>query len=253
MGDSAIYKSCKCSVVSLDIDEMPQSRLTCCAQTTDGRLVELYTKGGDVGSYHSKLCLIPDYDLVVVIMTAGPEAQFQLSFSILSQLLTTLLPAIEQAGKDEVTAAGIVGTFTGNDSTITLSLDTGPGLAISNWNVRGQNVTDLYASNYIAGVGSGTPVRPRLYPTNIQVDGTSQISWAWRAVFDTGTADEAAENDAGFAWPGQSCQTWANMDRFPYGFRGIDDFVFTMESTNGGTGMAVTSLTNRGFQVQMSK
>lgn len=188
-------------------------------------------------------------------MTAGPEAQFQLSFSILSQLLITLLPAIEQAGKDEVTAAGIVGTFTGNDSTINLSLDTGPGLVISNWNVRGQSITDLYASNYIAGVGYNTPVRPRLYPTNVQVrvDGTGQIAWAWRAVFDTGTADDAAENDAGFAWPGQSCQTWANMDRFPYGFRGIDDFLFTLEPTSGDTGMTVKSLTNRGFQVQMSK
>lgn len=186
-------------------------------------------------------------------MTAGPEAQFQLSFSILSQLLSTLLPAVEQAGKDEVTATGMVGTFTGNDSTIELSLDNGPGLAISNWSARGQNVTELYASNYIAGVGSNTPVRPRLYPTNVQVSGTSQITWAWRAVFDTGTAGDAMENDAGFAWPGQSCQTWANMDRFPYGFRGIDDFVFTVEPTGDGTGMTVTSLTNRGFQVQMYK
>lgn len=186
-------------------------------------------------------------------MTAGPEAQFQLSFSILSQLLTTLLPAIEQAGKDEITAAGMVGTFVGNDSIIELSLDTGPGLNIANWMVRGHDVGDLYASDYVAGVGSNTPVRPRLYPTNIQVDGADQISWAWRAVFDTGTEDDAAENDAGFAWPGQSCQTWANMDRFPYGFRGIDDFVFTLEPTNDGSEMTVTSLANRGFQVQMYK
>lgn len=211
----------------------------------------MYTKGGDIGSYHSKLCLVPDYDLVIVIMTAGPEAQFQLSFTILSQLLTTLLPAVEQAGKNEVTAAGIVGKFAGDDSTIELSLDTGPGLSVSNWIVRGQDIGDLYGSNYIAGVGLNTPVRPRLYPTNIQVYGTNQTSWAWRAVFDTGTAEDAAANDAGFAWAGQSCQTWANMDRFAYGFRGIDDFVFTLEQGDNGSGMNVTSLTNRGFQVQM--
>lgn len=221
-----------------------------CTQTTDGRLVELYTKGGDIGSYHSKFCLVPDYDLVVVIMTAGPEAQFQLSFTILSQLLTLLLPAMEQAGKDELTVAGMVGMFTGTNSTIELSFDSGPGLNISNWVVRGQDVGDLYASNYIAGVGFDTPVRPRLYPTNIQVDNGNQTSRAWRAVFDTGTAEDAAGNDAGFAWPGQSCQTWANMDRFPYGFRGIDEFVFTLEPNSDGNGSTV-SLINRGFQVQM--
>lgn len=184
-------------------------------------------------------------------MTAGPEAQFQLSFTILSQVLTFLIPAIEQAGKEEITAAGMVGTFVGNDSMIELSVDTGPGLNISNWIVRGHDVVDLYASNYVAGVGSDTPVRPRLYPTNVHVDGADLISWAWRAVFDTGTESDAAANDAGFAWPGQSCQTWANMDRFPYGFRGIDDFVFTMEPSDDGSGISVTTLTNRGFQVQM--
>lgn len=186
-------------------------------------------------------------------MTAGPEAPFQLSFSILSQLLTTLLPAVEQAGKDEVTAAGMVGTFAEADSMIQLSLDQGPGLNISNWIVRGQDVGSLYASNYVAGVGANTPVRPRLYPTNMQADSANQTSWAWRAVFDTGTAADAAANDAGFAWPGQSCQTWANMDRFPYGFNGIDDFVFALEPGDNGRGVTVTSLTNRGFQVQMYK
>ncbi|CAN8103520.1 unnamed protein product [Discula destructiva] len=220
--------------------------------TADGRLIELYTKGGDIGSYHSKLCLVPDYDLAISILTAGPEADFQLSFSILSKLLTTLLPAMEQAGKDEVTAMGMVGTFTddASNSTITLALDdNGPGLNISNWIVRGHDVNTLYASNYIAGVGASTPVRPRLYPTNVQVGNQS----AWRAVFDTGTAADAAANDGQFAWPGQSCQTWANMDRFPYGFNGIDDFLFTVGQKDGSSGMAVTSLTNRGFQVRMVK
>ncbi|KAF3766158.1 beta-lactamase/transpeptidase-like protein, partial [Cryphonectria parasitica EP155] len=195
--------------------------------TADDRLIELYTKGGDIGDYHSKLCLIPDYDLVVTILTAGSEADFQLSFSILSQLLTILLPAIEQAGKDEVAATGMTSTFTdaSSGSSITLSVDDGPGLNISNWIVRGHDVGDLYASSAIAG--SGAPVRPRLYPTGLHTEvNDTQAIWAWRVVFDAGTAESAAENDAQFAWPGQSCQTWANMDRFPYGFDSIDDFVF---------------------------
>ncbi|KUI55067.1 Beta-lactamase-like protein 2 [Cytospora mali] len=213
--------------------------------TTDGRLIELYTKGGDDGSYHSKLCLIPDYDLVVTIMTAGPEADFTFSFTLLSRLLSILLPAIEQAGKEEAILS-VVGTYT-DDSTssgIALSVDDGPGLAISNWTVRGLDVMDLYAK--ISGISS-VPVIPRLYPTNLQGGGQA----AWRAVFDTGSAEQNAEFDSMFAWPGQSCQTWANMDRFAYGFNGIDEFLFAMEEQ--ASGLAATGLANRGFQVDMSR
>lgn len=212
--------------------------------TTDGRLIELYTKGGDDGSYHSKFCLIPDYDLVVTILTAGPETDFTFSFSLLSRLLSTVLPAIEQAGKEEASLS-IAGTYTDatTNSSITLSLDDGPGMGISGWTVRGQNVMNVYAN--ISGVSAGSIV-PRLYPTNSQPDDSQS---AWRAVFDTGTAEDNAEFDAIFAWPGQSCQTWANMDRFQYGFNGIDDFVFIMEEQAGG--LAATSLLNRGFQVNM--
>lgn len=258
MGDFAIHQSGQSTLTHLGssilegIPGRPLTNFRDDTQTADGRLIEVYTKGGDIGSYHSKLCLVPDYDLVITILTAGPEAQFQLSFSMLSQLLATLLPAIEQAGEDEVTAMGMVGTFAdaSTNSTITLALDkNGPGLNISNWVVRGQDVNSLYAADYVAGVGSSTSVRPRLYPTSIQIGNQS----AWRAVFDTGTADDAAANDAQFVWPGQSCQTWANMDRFPYGFNGIDDFLFTMEETRSGGGMTATSLTNRGFQVQMAR
>lgn len=183
-------------------------------------------------------------------MTAGPEAQFQLTFSILSQILTTLLPAMEKAGQGEVAAMGMVGTFSdpSTNSTITLATDESPGLSISNWVVRGQDVNSLYAANYIAGVGSPAAIRPRLYPTNMQA-GSQR---AWRAVFDTGSAADAALNDAQFAWLGQSCQTWANMDRFPYGFNGIDDFVFALEQKEAGGDWKVASLTNRGFQVQMA-
>lgn len=213
--------------------------------TTDGRIVELYTKGGDDGSYHSKLCLIPDYDLVVTVLTAGPEADFTFSFSLLSRLLSTLLPAIEQAGKEEATLS-VVGTYTDSatNSSLTLYLDDGPGMGMSGWTVRGRDVLDVYAN--ISGM-PGVSVVPRLYPTNLQPNGQS----AWRAVFDTGTAEENAEFDAMFAWPGQSCQTWANMDRFQYGFNGIDDFVFTMDEQAGGP--SAISLFNRGFRVNMTR
>lgn len=214
--------------------------------TVDGRLVEVYTKGGDDGSYHSKLCLVPDYDLVVTIMTAGPEADFTFSFSLLSKLLSTLLPAIEEAGKQEAELS-FTGKYTdaSTGSSITLSTDDGPGLNISHWTVHGMDAVDLYRN--ISGAGDVT-ILPRLYPTGLQAGDQA----AWRAVFDIGNADQNANFDSMFAWAGQSCQTWANMDRFQYGFNGIDDFVFTMTDGQASPSKA-TSLVNRGFQVNMTK
>lgn len=187
------------------------------------------------------------------ILSGGPEADFTLSFTLLSQLLSSLLPALEQAGKDQANAMGLTGTFrdNGSNSSLTLSLDSGPGLAITDWAVRGQDVGQLYVSDAVAGLGAGTLVRPRLYPTNLQVVGEAQTEWAWRAVFDTGTAADAAAFDAGFAWQGQSCQTWANMDRFPYAFSGIDEFAFVLGSEGGDR--VVQSLWNLGFVVGMDR
>lgn len=190
------------------------------------------------------------------MLTAGPEADFLLSFRLLSQLLSELLPALEQAGKDEAAARGLTGTFydAATNSTVTLSTDAdGPGLVVADWTARGRDVAALYAD---LAAGAGALVRPRLYPTGLReedVAGDGSARWAWRAVFDVGDADDAAALDAQFAWPGQSCQTWANMDRFPYGFNGIDDFVFTLGVAADGSGLVVQSLENRGFQVVMEK
>ncbi|KAF3352977.1 Brefeldin A resistance protein [Verticillium dahliae VDG1] len=38
-----------------------------------GRIVDAYTKGGDIADYASALALVPDLGLAVTIMTAGPE------------------------------------------------------------------------------------------------------------------------------------------------------------------------------------
>lgn len=224
-------------------------------QTTDNRLIEIYTKSGDVGAYHSNIALVPDYDIAIAVITAGPETDIELSYRLLSQLLSRLLPALEQAGKDEAAARGLTGTFTDptTNSTVTLSTDDGPGLAVTGWTVRGRDVGALYAGLVAS---AGAVVRPRLYPTNLREEAAGNgttARWAWRAVFDVGSAEGVAAFDAEFVWLGQRCMTWAAMDRFAYGFRGIDDFVFTLGPAANGNGFAVQSLENRGFQVAMEK
>ena len=67
--------------------------------TSDERLVEFYTKGGDVGTYHVMLAMIPDYDLVISILTSVPETSSGIVQLLFSQIVTAMLPAIEKAGK----------------------------------------------------------------------------------------------------------------------------------------------------------
>lgn len=109
--------------------------------TVDGRLIDFYTKGGDIKAYHSIIAFIPDYDLVAVILLSGAATS---GFDVLltfSQLAQALLPGIEQAGKSESETA-YTGTYTDRktNSTITLYLDDSPGFNVSPWIVRGVDV-----------------------------------------------------------------------------------------------------------------
>lgn len=100
------------------------------------------------------LALIPDYGIVISILITGNATSSAAVQSTFSQLVQVLLLAIEQAGKDEAQPV-LAGTFTdaATNSSIILSVDDSPGLAVSNWTVRGANVP----ANYIgyAALGSG--------------------------------------------------------------------------------------------------
>jgi len=67
--------------------------------TADGRLIELYTKAGDLITYHSVFALIPDYDLVATVMVTGElkanEARGIDATVFLSKLVETVLPGVE--------------------------------------------------------------------------------------------------------------------------------------------------------------
>ncbi|KAJ4294598.1 hypothetical protein N0V90_008289 [Kalmusia sp. IMI 367209] len=141
--------------------------------SSDQRLIELYTKFGDIITYHTALALIPDYDLIITIPTAGPEANAQVTTKMLSDIATTVLPAVEEAGKEE--SRGIYpGTYTDSATNSSLSLtlsknDTAPGLETTSWIVRGVNVLRTYASFNLPPIfpTSDVLVRFRLYPTNL--------------------------------------------------------------------------------------
>ena len=222
--------------------------------TTDGRLVEFYCKAGNLHTYNNILCLIPDYDLVLTILSGGAESNSRLVDGVLSTVVKGLLPAIEEAGKSQAKKQ-VAGTYRDatSNSSVTLEVDgeDGPGLKVSNWIVRGVDIIENYAG---FGALSSSPTRDvevnvRLYPTNLEAAGTNSArKVAWRAVFDVGTPDEIAEYEANMFWPNAGCATWGKMDRFVYQFRSIDEFTITFDEEGSAEGLRL-----HGFQVDLER
>jgi hypothetical protein len=216
-------------------------------------MIELYTKTGDLISYHSLLALIPDYGLVVTLLVAGPAGvQGEVTGStmtlMLSRLVQTLLPAVEQAGKAE---AGRVyaGTYTdqATNSSVTISLDDdGPGFAITRFVMRGVDVPRTDPGGTLPPAMPpklDPPMRYRLYPTTAN----SEAQTSWRAVGTRATVKEVEAMDAQFVWPMASCLTWAMMDRVTHNLGARDHFVFDVE---GGKARSVEAV---GYGVKMKR
>ncbi|TGJ82143.1 hypothetical protein E0Z10_g6596 [Xylaria hypoxylon] len=213
--------------------------------TKDGRLIEYYTKSGNLGSYNNLICLIPDYDLVITILSGGGESSADIVDFTLTNVVTALLPAIEDASKTQG-ESNFGGTYSDSaaNSSITLSLDDGPGFSVSDWTVRGVDIIKNYgAFGALSSSPTDLPVRVRLYPTNL----SSGCQTAWRAYFDVGTVEQLAEGDAGRFWPKGTCHSWASMDRLVYGFKSIDEFIF---STSKGK---ASSLSLPAFNVRLRR
>ncbi|XXH03800.1 hypothetical protein Hte_010206 [Hypoxylon texense] len=219
--------------------------------TSDQRLVDFYTKEGDLGTYHAILVMIPDYDLVASILTSGPESSSSIVQLLFSQTITSLLPAIETAGKDEAQAV-FAGTYVDEETNSTLTLqvdDEGPGLNITEWTVRGMDVPSHWL-NYLSAISSSLPeihVSMRLYPSGL-VAGSKT---AWRVAIDLGTPEEIAQADAQLFWSQGSCLAWATMDRAVYEFGALDEMVFSLSDTESGG--AATSVELVGFRATLQK
>ncbi|KAF4967243.1 hypothetical protein FSARC_5155 [Fusarium sarcochroum] len=216
--------------------------------TVDERIVEVYTKGGDLGTYHAALAMIPDYDIVISVLAGGPEASGGVINLLLSQVVKGIVPALEAAGKTQAKSA-FAGKYVNKETNSTLILavdDEGPGLNITEWIVRGTDVSAHWL-NYLSNLQSGVPeiqIAGRLYPTDLAAGKRT----AWRAVFRLGTVEEVAMEEEQFFWDDSSCSTWAVVDRAVYEFLGLDEMVFEVD--DGGKAGEVELL---GFQTTLKR
>ncbi|KAF3007451.1 hypothetical protein E8E13_004144 [Curvularia kusanoi] len=171
------------------------------------RVVDLYTKAGNLPGYGAALLLIPDFDVGIVLMQAGKTSTA--GSSILGTVLDDLLPALDEAARVQADAA-FAGTYVasnGLNSTVKLISTPGiPGISLVEWVSNGTDLRLDYMQD---------PEWVQMYPTNILSKDGKQFSWRSSdfTIPDTGS-------------PLDACPSWGAIDRPTYGIYGLDEFVF---------------------------
>ncbi|KAF2832750.1 beta-lactamase/transpeptidase-like protein [Ophiobolus disseminans] len=186
------------------------------------RVVDMFTKGGNVGGFGANLVLVPDYDVGFVALMAGRRGT--VSVAVANIIAEELLPALEEAARIEADNA-FAGAYRGSDglnSSLVLSSKTGvPGLAIDSWISNG---TDILRDVY------GSPKSFELYPTNILSEDGKRYSW--RSTFLS----------SGGSGPFSACPSWGGLDRPTYGVYGLDEFVFHVDESGKATAVEPKAL-----------
>lgn len=199
--------------------------------TTDAWTVDLYTKAGNLYAYNSLLILIPDLQVTVAVLTAGPDHTFD--NDIADIVVKTFLPELEKVSRKQA-AQKLGGTYTSStiNSSLLLSVDDGPGLVVEKWISNGSDIvaTAQAYSEATSGVGLESV---RLYPMGPQSSTENGFQAAYRAVFQ---ADTKAGSQQGRLFRSE-VGTWTSIDLLIYGRNAVDDFLFHM--SNNGTALSV--------------
>ena len=213
----------------------------------NSQVVDLYTKGGTFNEYSSLLVLVPEHDLVLTLLVAGPDASHHQTLTFSSQILSAVLPTFETAAKSQAqqTYAGTYACIDGGEEqgNLTLAQDSGPGLSIIEWSSQGTDMLKLFP---LLPLGyRPAPISARLYPTNIG----NETSTSWRAILQS-ESPRSNDEDARLIYHDIECISWMRMDGVSYGYNAIDDFVFHFDSKGDGS---VVSLESRALRKKMVK
>lgn len=189
-----------------------------------GSLVDLYTKSGSVGAYNSLLVLIPDYQVTLAVLAAGPDAPTALDI-VTETAIQTLIPALDKTAKAE-SCSKLCGEYApagaSRDSSLVISTDDGPGLLLKEWTHQGH---DLIAAGqaYSNATRGGEIKSLRLFPTGLR----SGNQAAYRAIVNVTPYQYEPSVDFVFD---QQANIWGTPDQLMYGGIAIDDFVFHLDS-----------------------
>ena len=173
----------------------------------ENRIIDVYTKSGDIGAYSGIIALIPEYAVGFDILAGGSYAHQDVD--VLAGIIgDVFIPQLENAAREEASGR-FGGTYNleETNSTVVLTVqDNNPGFFVETWTNNGQDIIVLLDT--IRDV--------RLYPTDV----FSDTSYAFRAVPELPVVDNGP-----FSW---DCASWANVDVYRYGAIGLDEFVFQL-------------------------
>lgn len=202
------------------------------------RVVDTYNKAGGIGTYSALLVMIPDYEVGLVILTAGSAIPGNHNWNMADAVGGTLLPALEAIAREQAqsTYSGIYDNAAVGSS-LTLTTDANkPGLGVSSWISNGTDMV-YWGAHLQLGYNVTSP-SVRLYPTGLETtnsDGSRRI--AWKAIFE----DMSAPSRAG-AMFSTDCGTWVSQTGAVYANKPLDQFVFHMDKSGKVTGVESLAL-----------
>lgn len=197
------------------------------AFNSTGRIVDLYTKSGSVGSYASLLILDPDHGTVYTVLTAGNSTD--LVNVIGDGLVEAFLPATETLAEEQAMHR-LAANFSSSkvNSSVEFIVDGSPGLGIKTWISNGVDLLEVFAA--LSEEGGSEPVGlVRVYPTNLLARNcTGGYKQSFRAVLQT----QAIQDEAGGA-PRifSNFDTWSSVDSLVYGQISVDELVFHLDGS----------------------
>lgn len=220
--------------------------------TVDGRVIDVYSKIGDVPDYNAYFLVIPDYGISMSILSAGPGSSVAVQMSLATTVLKAVTRGFEAAGKAEANVT-YAGTYTNaqTNSSLSLAIDDQSGLVVERWIMNGQDIMETYPS-IAAGSSSSSETDSsssylsiRLYPTGLK----SNDSEAWRAVYNTVDPSEVPAEDEMFFMLQFACHSWELIDNVVYGYNALDNFVFGFSNSSS----VASSITPRAFRQTLTR
>ena len=183
-------------------------------------MVDLYTKNGAIGLYGSLLVLVPDYDVALTVLVAGPtDPESQLA----SIILEAFLPVIEKVGKRQA-ATLYTGSYESHSSrsVLNVTVDDGPGLYVNQWVSNGKDILQTYKAFRASEIGG---VDLRLYPTGLK--NADKVSF--RGILQVLPVDDSANSQTSDGNIFSKSCTWSGIDGIQYGLNAADDFLFHVD------------------------
>ncbi|KAI0161091.1 beta-lactamase/transpeptidase-like protein [Hypoxylon sp. FL1284] len=216
------------------------------------RTVTAFTKAGGVGDYSTLLSILPEFDIGITVMVAGPGTAGAI-WNMADYLGAVIIPAYDAATRDDANSryagryVADAAAYPNLTSSIELTTDPArPGIGVASWI---SNHTDMVAVAQSLQSGMSVPSDPasgeasyasaRLYYSGLQ-HGARE---AFKAVFEV----QGAPSNPGTGFS-TDCGTWIDYTGVTYAGMPLDEFIF--ESDDAGN---VVSVKNLALNVTLNK